>query len=973
MAVSLAGHAAAQNSIGINFVNSGNGGVQNGNIDSLLPEELAGVIGYAQTNWNNFGRWGQTVAANDSSGAASGITVTWDSNNTWQNGADTGTPDGKLMYGYLDATGAGGGNNEYSTAPGAYHFFWNENKPEAYVTGISTWLAAQGATKYAVVVYLDGDTTGGRVCETWLASGLAEDPPTTLGSDLAAHVFTRDSANFSGTYTPVPLSANSVANAADGNYVVFTDVTADSFILRTEERGFHAAFISGFQIIPTTNAIPPTIFPQPKSSGVYSGQAARFVAGASGTTPLSYQWRHYGTNISNGGHIAGATTDTLLVSSVAAADGGDYTLVVTNAGGAITSSVASLSIVTAPTVGGYAHSIFTNGAVTHWRLNETGDPATGGLRAFDYIGGYVGTYGSNSVVGATGPEPTTFPGLESGNTAVGIVPDPVNPTYVTVAMPALNTNTVTITAWINPAGVQADGTGILMTRGDTTAGLIFNSDDNQLGYSWNNDAATTWSWDSGLRPPLGEWSFVALVIEPTKATIYLGSSGVLTNMANTIAHVNEVWGGAAWIGRDSANAARVFNGSIDEVSVFKRSLSFDEIAGLYGLATGVPQTAPPSITAQPASRTRYAGQTAQFVAAASGTAPLVYQWRRNNVNLSNGGGISGATTDTLTVANLTGANAGDYTLVVTNGFNSVTSEVATLTVVTPTAAYESQIIALNPVAYWRLNEANDPTPGTEPANDFWGGFAGTYASAVQNGFNSIAGPLAADGFGTFGSANNAVQCANNVGNAYVATPALGFSGNTVTLTAWVYPTAPQVSWSGIVFSRGGSPATGLNISGGGNLGYHWRDSFWNVESGLVLPSDQWSFVALVVQPDRGTLYLFNNAGGLQSYTNAFAHTTHTFSSGFRIGGDAQGDDRTFNGKVDEVAVFNTALTPQQIAGLLPVKLTLQPSGADLILSWPFGTLLEADNVTGPWTTNVATSPLTVTPNAGRKFYRVQVQ
>src|SRR5262245_35928070 len=117
LALSL-NYAATAATIGVNFVNDGNGGVQNGDSDSLNADELAGAPGYAQTNWNNFGRWGQTVAANDSSGAASGVTFTWDSNNTWQNGASQATPDGKLMYGYLDANGSGNVNNEYSTASG---------------------------------------------------------------------------------------------------------------------------------------------------------------------------------------------------------------------------------------------------------------------------------------------------------------------------------------------------------------------------------------------------------------------------------------------------------------------------------------------------------------------------------------------------------------------------------------------------------------------------------------------------------------------------------------------------------------------------------------------------------------------------------------------------------------------------------------------------------------------------------------
>lgn len=43
------------------------------------------------------------------------------------------------------------------------------------------------------------------------------------------------------------------------------------------------------------------------------------------------------------------------------------------------------------------------------------------------------------------------------------------------------------------------------------------------------------------------------------------------------------------------------------------------------------------------------------------------------------------------------------------------------------------------------------------------------------------------------------------------------------------------------------------------------------------------------------------------------------------------------------------------------------------LSWPQGTLLEATNLLGPWTTNIATSPLFITNPVGNKFFRVQVQ
>jgi hypothetical protein len=146
------------------------------------------------------------------------------------------------MHGYIDATG----QTNLDGPP--YQFWWNENKPEAYVTGLSAWLAAVGKPRYAVVVYSDGDEDEGRLSEYWLQEGSAGDPPTMLGSDLSPHVFIRDDANFSGTYQKIPITANTLAGAKSGNYVIFRGLTADSFILRTEEQDFRAT-INGFQIV----------------------------------------------------------------------------------------------------------------------------------------------------------------------------------------------------------------------------------------------------------------------------------------------------------------------------------------------------------------------------------------------------------------------------------------------------------------------------------------------------------------------------------------------------------------------------------------------------------------------------------------------------------------------------------------------------------------------------------------------------
>lgn len=234
---------ASAASIGVNYVNTGDGGVQNGAADALGSAEIAGVPGYDQSNWNNLGRWGNPTSLNDGLGTLTGVSVAWDSANTWNTGIGTSTPNDKLMVGYLDATGQP--NNPASPYSG-----WdNANKPDAYVTGLGAWLTGLGVSSYSVLIYTDGDTSEGRIGEYWLQNASGSDfGALTLGSDLTSHVFARDSANFSGTFTQVPGSANSVDNAADGNYILFTGLTADSFLLRTEEQTFRAQ-INGFQII----------------------------------------------------------------------------------------------------------------------------------------------------------------------------------------------------------------------------------------------------------------------------------------------------------------------------------------------------------------------------------------------------------------------------------------------------------------------------------------------------------------------------------------------------------------------------------------------------------------------------------------------------------------------------------------------------------------------------------------------------
>ncbi len=91
----------------------------------------------------------------------------------------------------------------------------------------------------------------------------------------------------------------------------------------------------------------------------------------------------------------------------------------------------------------------------------------------------------------------------------------------------------------------------------------------------------------------------------------------------------------------------------------------------------------PTIVTNPISQTKNAGTTATFTIAASGPGPLNYQWRKDSVGLVEGGNISGMATPVLRLSNVLGADAGGYSVVISNSSGSVTSTVATLTVIDP--------------------------------------------------------------------------------------------------------------------------------------------------------------------------------------------------------------------------------------------------------------------------------------------------
>jgi hypothetical protein len=89
----------------------------------------------------------------------------------------------------------------------------------------------------------------------------------------------------------------------------------------------------------------------------------------------------------------------------------------------------------------------------------------------------------------------------------------------------------------------------------------------------------------------------------------------------------------------------------------------------------------PVITNQPANTTVGLGETAVFTVGISNVAGVTYQWQSNNVDIVDGGKFSGATTDTLTISNVSSNEVARYRVKVTNITATVPSDPAALAIV----------------------------------------------------------------------------------------------------------------------------------------------------------------------------------------------------------------------------------------------------------------------------------------------------
>jgi len=162
----------------------------------------------------------------------------------------------------------------------------------------------------------------------------------------------------------------------------------------------------------------------------------------------------------------------------------------------------------------------------------------------------------------------------------------------------------------------------------------------------------------------------------------------------------------------------------------------------------------PVFVFQPASQTNNAGSTATMGSAALGSEPIDFQWLKNGTALADGGNIAGASTAVVTLTNVSGSDAGGYSVVVSNAFGSLTSLLATLTVVDPVivvqpagqrrdagqgAAFSVTAVGTRPFGYQWERDGLALAGATGPSltlTNLQAGEAGSYSVVVSNQYGS---------------------------------------------------------------------------------------------------------------------------------------------------------------------------------------------------------------------------------------------
>jgi uncharacterized repeat protein (TIGR03803 family) len=562
-----------------------------------------------------------------------------------------------------------------------------------------------------------------------------------------------------------------------------------------------------------------TVVLLPKSQTNNAGSTATFAVMAFGPESLNYQWQKNGTNLVDGGNLSGATNSTLTIANVSDSDAAHYLVMVSNAVGCVASSTVTLTVIDPP--------IITSQPLS--RTNNAGSTATFIVTASGTTPAYQWFKGSLPISGAvlatltlTNVQHTDIAGYTvvltnaagSATSAPPATLTVIDPPFITT-QPLSRTNNAGSTATFT---LTASGTtpayqwfkGSLPISGAVLPTLTLTNvqDADMAGYSV---VLTNAAGSATSAPPA-----TLTVIDPPIITAQPSSLVVLpgTNAAFGVS----LTGSAPFFRYQwKLNGTNILNATSASYAVPSVGTNH---AGNYSVVVtnaagvAVSSNAALNVVLSPKSQTNYASSTATLIVTTFGPESLNWQWQKNGTNLVNGGNLSGATNSTLTIASVSDADAANYSAVVSNATDSVTTSNAVLTVndyLFIASQPQSQTVGLGSNVTFKI------TAYGAPPFVFQWYFKATPLGSPATGTNFSSCTLT--NVGTNQAGNYSVEIVNGYGSL--------LSSNAV-LTVKVFPPVIGLQPSSQSVMMGSSASFSVSVSGTPPFHYQWRFSGSNL-------------------------------------------------------------------------------------------------------------------------------------------------
>jgi hypothetical protein len=410
-------------------------------------------------------------------------------------------------------------------------------------------------------------------------------------------------------------------------------------------------------------------------------------------------------------------------------------------------------------------------------------------------------------------------------------------------------------------------------------------------------------------------------IQPPPGPVYAGGSVSF----NVFAEGNPVLGYQWYFDNVGLDGQTSTNLTLNNVKTASSGNYSVVVTNAYGAATSsvalvVLTGGAPQIAQQPIPVTRWMNYPFTISVTAGGAEPLFYYWQADGVF------IPGATKASYT-AIAPGTGSFSYSCVVSNQFGTTNSAlVAVTSLAWPTAEYSALILEYyRPIAYYRLDELSGNI-----AYDYAGGINGQYfnVSLGQPGYS----PYDPDPGIVVGPGPNSYM--GNINGS-----AIDFAGtNAFSFLLWCNGNPAQTNGAALIAKGESNNGAGvaneqfcLNVGGvSGNSGVY---SFFVRDPGLVPaevdadrgPNGTWQ--AIAVTCDGTTIAIYVN-GVMEGSTAAPSYGIESLTSPVSIGSERSGVaptyDLNFAGSIDEVAIFDYALSQSQVFGLYAVPYTPPP-------------------------------------------------